>query len=99
MSHDHVIEQQEPHFVTAVARRGIAAGNTEPSEDFKRGARAASEAMGLYFLNENEAPMYADLSVAVLEGHAAGAYNDALMDESHRLGDQPGHQSTITEGD
>lgn len=78
------------HIVSAVSRRGIPAASIEPSEDFKRGARAASEAMGMYFLDENEAPMHADLSLAVLEGHTSGAYNDALMDESRRLESQAG---------
>ncbi|WP_284982388.1 hypothetical protein [Arthrobacter sp. efr-133-TYG-118] len=51
----------------------------EASEEFIRGAKAAAESMRLYFLNENEGPIY-DVSSEELQSHA-----DALSDEKLRL--------------
>ncbi|BAS11835.1 hypothetical protein AHiyo8_01380 [Arthrobacter sp. Hiyo8] len=56
----------------------------EPSEDFIRGAKAAAESMRLYFLDENEGPIY-DVSAEELQSHTDGAVAGALSDEKLRL--------------
>ena len=56
----------------------------EASEEFIRGAKAAAESMCLYFLDENEGPIY-DISSEELRSHAEGAVADALSDERLRL--------------
>lgn len=52
--------------------------------EFERGARAAAEAMRLYLVDENEAPMY-EMSVSELDSFEAGAVADALADERRRV--------------
>jgi predicted HAD superfamily Cof-like phosphohydrolase len=54
------------------------------SADFERGARETAAAMRLYFLNENEAPMY-NIGVAELENFEQGAIADAIRDERQRI--------------
>ncbi|WP_394941180.1 hypothetical protein [Psychromicrobium sp. YIM B11713] len=54
------------------------------SEEFIRGVKAAAEPMRLYFLDENEGPIY-DVSSKELQYHADGAVADALSDERLRL--------------
>lgn len=52
--------------------------------DFERGARAAAEAFHLYFLDENEAPMYY-IDKPELTTFEEGAVADALRDEELRI--------------
>lgn len=56
----------------------------KPSEEFIRGAKAAADSMRLYFLDENEGPIYG-VSSGELQSHADGAVADALSDEKLRL--------------
>lgn len=61
---------------------------TTPSEkpsDFERGARAAAESMRLYFQDENEGSLYAELPNAVLNQFENSAIADALNEENSRL--------------
>lgn len=51
------------------------------SPEFVRGAQAAAEAMSFYFLNEDEQPIYADLTLDCLEQFREGAVADAVRDE------------------
>lgn len=54
------------------------------SEEFKRGACAAAEAMRFYFLDEDEGSMHETLTEDELETFETGAVNDALRDEENR---------------
>src|SRR5205085_1048214 len=54
------------------------------SPEFERGARETAAAMRLYFLNENEAPMY-EVDLAELETFERGAVADAIRDEQLRI--------------
>jgi hypothetical protein len=56
---------------------------TEMTE-FERGARAAAEAIRLYLVDENEAPMY-EMSVSELDSFETGSVADALADERRRI--------------
>ena len=64
----------------------ITSGQTDatPSEEFERGVRAAAETMRLYFVDENDSPIY-DISSSELEQHHQGAISDALNDEKTRI--------------
>lgn len=54
------------------------------SLEFERGVKAAVDAMRLFFLDENEQPIY-NISLTELDAHTEAATMEALVDERARL--------------
>lgn len=57
--------------------------------EFERGARAAIEALSLYFVDEDQRPIYEGLGTNTLESFAENAVADTLADETARLERNP----------
>lgn len=78
-----------PNYTDPDLRGVLAAAGIEipvcVSQEFYDGAVAGIATLSLYFLNENEEPMYAGLSKTELDDSMAGALQEAVHDELRRL--------------
>ena len=64
-----------------------------PTSEFERGARAAVEALGLYFVDEDQRPIYEELGTTTFESFAENAVADTLADEAARVKRAPATDS------